>query len=146
MLQLPPLDELIARRLTEIKLWLILQPIFEQCGEDDEHVFNFIDYLCNIFKVSKTIMYDAITRIQSPRLKPTRHELVLYTKYINIPIRKICEIFHMSQRNYYHIINELETNPEKIRLVPKLNIETIEIVDRFLVQLSQMFKPILEVL
>lgn len=146
MLEIPEVDELITRRLVEIKLWLILQPIFEQCGEDDEYVFNFIDYLCDIFRVSKTIMYDAITRIQSPRLKPTKHELVLYAKYINITIRKVCEIFHMTQRTYYHLVQDIKNDPGKLRLVPKLNLETVEIVDRFLIQLSSMFTPILEVL
>lgn len=117
-------------RIEEITFCKFIERLFG-LNSNPTKVYGFFEVICTLSGCDLSLINDAISIVmtQDRRYVPSREEHVILLSHAGVPIRKILTTAHVTQRDYYSIIN-MEEPPDILpKFRPAVYIEIIKFLD-----------------
>lgn len=106
IIKLPEPSEQDLKRIEEIKFYIFIMRIVTENRAYDERINNFLESLCDIMNLSKSIIVASALEIMAGPNRPTKFETTIALAHSKVPIRKIYKYTKVHHITYYKIVGE----------------------------------------
>jgi hypothetical protein len=138
---LPNPNEDAKKRIIEIQFYIFIQSIIRFFNTTTTQFF--LETLCEILEVKKNIISISASEIIQYKLRPTKLEIAIASRYLEIPFRKVSKYNKTCTKTIYKNLNEYLTH--QIPLTPKFKDDRHETIEEFLKKFNTMLEKGMDV-
>lgn len=133
-------------RILEIKYYLVIAKLNKQKQIMEYDMQAMLEALYIVARLPVTQMNIITNSILTPRNKPQKWEIVLFTRQVGIPVRRVQKLFGISNPTYYRNLEKIKDKPQWYKMTPKFTNEIHALMERFLTSTNKLLGEMLEVM
>lgn len=123
--------------MKEVQFWFIMEILYLRRykkkvvpHEYQLYIDSIVDSICMLFGIKSSVIKYAIGKINKTMFLPTNTELILASKYLDIPVRDIMKVSRVGNRKLYTAL-ENYINNDSIDLAPRFDQDVYLEIEKF---------------